>query len=222
MDVKCYTLLQRSDSGYYSIFPLGEVLNINLIDFDSLHTELRNLWNCNCTLSFVVLDILFFIWIRHFSFLYCVLLFLGSTDNVDPHFLTIWWLYPLDGLLPNSTCCDNSILCFRKAVSGPLFSSSPIKYFKYCVIIHELGHTNPQVSASGNSYNISKVQVHTCSIVAHQCCYMASEQIELLLLISRPSLHWLIIHNEQSLTQLPILVNNTVHCVRLYLQATNT
>lgn len=91
---------------------------------------------------------------------------LDSTNNVDPHFLTIWWLlqYPLDGLLSNSICCNNSILCFRKAVSGTLFSSSPVKYFKYYVLIHELGYTNPQVSPSRNK--VITLSRNSCTLAA--------------------------------------------------------
>jgi hypothetical protein len=86
---------------------------------------------------------------------------------------------------------------------------------EYCILILKLGYANPCLPSPSETKvtTLCKEQVQTCNNVVWLPMLLWhnfwTDWIELLLLISRPSLLWLVTHKEHNLTQLPLKVKNT-------------
>jgi hypothetical protein len=82
---------------------------------------------------------------------------------------------------------------------------------EYCTLIRKLGYANPCLETT---CHVMPCELATTCFGCQCFCHVVSEQTELLLLITRLPLHCLVTHKEHFLTQLPILVKDTIGKVR--------
>jgi hypothetical protein len=96
-------------------------------------------------------------------------------------------------------------------VLSNVFSCKESSTREQCILIRELFYTNPRLQQKRlQHYTRNRCELATTQFGCWCFSHATSEQTELLLLISRPPLRWLVTHKEQNSTQPPVLLKNTI------------